>query len=474
MSKWLVLTILNFYKHAMFKAYPAKFIDMASQYVDIVYRYQLPILNVSDVENLTLNYTMRELKPEIAGEEKKSNILFVVTKPYENGGHTKLMANLADMVEGDKDLLVSRVCKEAALQRLKPYFSNIEKVSRSLNESSLDFISRLVGSMHGYKKIVLNTSPSDIYSILACGYLSRLDKGVKIYFVNHADHACSFGATIADYWFEISLYGKDLDRIRGVRGKSSFLGIPLKIIRGEESGCLLKEYPNINDINIFLTAGSPHKFLPYNKSSILPLLKEVLSLNPRFTVKIIGPKLKTNLWLWMFYFKYKRRVSIVQSLPYADYIHVVNSADYYIDSSPIPGGTAFAEQFLSGRACTGLKTGYYGYSPLEKFKFYDIQQVISFIKCPPSVSALLEMNKQIIEVHDYSSVRSRFIQCLDEGVVSSNPMLDYYAELKTDIDVPVRYLRILFSRRFIIFKVLFEAFGVWLAFFSAKSNFRQN
>ena len=55
---------------------------------------------------------------------------------------------------------------------------------------------------------------------------------------------------------------------------------------------------------------------------------------------------------------------------YDEYLRLTGGSDYYIDSHPMPGGTAFVEQFLKGKPCIGLKSKFFGYFLSGHIKYH--------------------------------------------------------------------------------------------------------
>ena len=442
----LVLRLLDIYKSKIYTGSLSNSIDVASLYAKILFRYQLPIYNLCAVESYLLNEVslIFDADEYSLDEDGSERVLFVVTQAYLTGGHTRLMENLSLMLSGNKDLLITRDCAPAVKSRLSNYFSNVIECVRRSSESSVDHIVRLVKSMKCYDRVVLNVHPDDVYSILASGMVKKINKKAKFFFINHADHVASYGATVADFWYEVSLYGRSLDNKRGIKGFRGFLGIPIN--RPDEFFFKSFTYPNISEVRNFFTAASSVKYEPYKKQSIFPLLRKIFSINDDFRVTVVGPNLFRNFWWWKIWLQNKRRLSIFKPLPYDQYMEVTKKADYYIDSYPVPGGTAFVEQFLQGVPCIGLKTAFYGYTPLEIIKSDDIGQALNVLRHPPESSELTELQGRIFEVHGYSLVKKRFLGSLNEGLVFENPMLDYADKLKSNNKVPNRYFRFIFSR----------------------------
>lgn len=98
----------------------------------------------------------------------------------------------------------------------------------------------------------------DIAAVIACGLVKRTQP-LQVYFVNHADHAFTYGSSVADYYFQLSSYGARLDRLKSIAGQTSFLGIPVAGIKPEISPAAAKNTPALK----FFSSGSAMKFRPF-------------------------------------------------------------------------------------------------------------------------------------------------------------------------------------------------------------------
>ncbi|MCZ5946405.1 hypothetical protein O5162_02755 [Escherichia coli] len=104
----------------------------------------------------------------------------------------------------------------------------------------------------------------------------------------------------------------------------------------------------------------------------------------------------------------------------------MQNADIYLDSYPIPGGTAFVEQFFLGKKCAGYISPQQGYTPLEN------------IKCDITSSELNKINNvDIIEkikyVHSFDNVKNRFLSAINKQVMTTINW-DYYYKWTGDIN----------------------------------------
>ncbi|ELY4543585.1 hypothetical protein SMZ99_002078 [Cronobacter sakazakii] len=341
---------------------------------------------------------------------KEKSSLFIVSEPFMTGGHTRLMERLAEGLSDHPDLLITRKTQPDILQRLKNYFQNITVVSA--NEDVKCRIITIAQKIVSYQKVVLNIHPDDIITVIGCGLAKKYSNDVKIYYVNHADHVFNYGVTIADYWFQISAYGAKIDKLRGLQGQVTFLGIPA----GESNDLRPHGDANVVGNTVFMTAGSAEKYKPVNGYSIFPLLKKLLQKENNAILYAIGPNIKKDYWWWPLLLRFPTRVKVLKRIPYDKYMALAKRTNVCIDSHPIPGGTAFVEQFIRGKRCIGLISPFQGYTPVELLKSKDIEQIAQF----KNNNAEPDLTGMLIDVHSTEAVIARFRKALYDEKIAEN------------------------------------------------------
>lgn len=407
---------------------------------------QTGIYSLGDVEQYLINQMIpvlsdynEQIGSSFTGNSNDTSVakktIFLATEVYHTGGHSRLMEHLATFLDVKPDLLLSKNSSETIITRMNGFFSNVEECCVSAVFDRVLFILKQVLK---YDVIVLNTHPEDICAIIACGVAKAVNKKIQIHFVNHADHTFSYGSSIADVWYEISYYGKCVDVHRYLTAKKSFLGIPIDSLNSDGGN----EYV-FNDGDLILTAASSGKYKPNKDANIMPLIKCLLERYKKSSLQIIGADLFRNYWWWRAKIRYGKRLVISKSLPYPDYLKATSAAKLYIDSHPFPGGTAFAEQFLNGRLCTGLVSEFKGYTPAEMFKCHDNEGVLSFIENFSSAE-LNRVKGLIIDVHGCNSVKSRFRDAILKNMYSCNPVDGYGDNISLNINnsiscIPVNF-----------------------------------
>jgi len=363
--------------------------------------------SLGNIEEILIKRIIERIGIDIAVTYGKE-IGFIVSEPFDRGGHTRLMENLASFLDEKPILFVTRKGDAAVLQKLRDFFGEINNQSEEVYIDEIDKIIKFAKEYARLQKIVLNIHPDDIQAVVAVGLAKYLNPALTIYFVNHADHSFTYGTSVSDFWFEISIPGKKIDDQRQLKAKKSFLGIPVKNIPQEI------EFKNICDGDVFLTAGSAIKFKPKKCYSLLPLMDALLKNYAHSIIYVIGCRPYIDFWWWPLKFKYRKRLILKKSLPYEEYLLLTSQAKVYIDSHPYPGGTAFAEQYISGKRCIGLKSPVQGYSPAELLKKDTVYEVLRTINIETNIREL------IAEVHGPEKVKSRFIDTIYNSVCSAN------------------------------------------------------
>lgn len=382
-------------------------------------------VNITDIELALIDKVSSSMKDNLHKEcLVTKDILFVISEGYATGGHTRLMEHLSRMLSVSCPLLITRPTDSAVVGKFTQYFSTI--INCFNNGDELTYIQQIACNMQAYKKVILNTHPDDIHTVIACALAKKLNSSLQIYFVNHADHLASYGVTVTDVWFEISLYGQQLDKDRGLslNTKTSFLGIP---INREEKEFFQPISYNYNSQGFsFLTAATAYKYDTINGDSIEPLARRILSLNNYNQMTFVGLKIDINPIFLSLKEEYPERLHFFSSLPHHDYLFLTQSADFYIDSYPLPGGTAFVEQFISGKPCIGLHTSFYGYTPLEMIKRTTVDEVVELlIQNTPTENFIKDLQLKVYEVHGLKKVGNRFLGTLYNDVCYDNPMASY-------------------------------------------------
>lgn len=387
----------------------ARAITLAEEYGYLLWKNPIGIYRDDSIENELIGRYVKIIKIN-ESHESSGKILHVISNPYSSGGHTRLMERLVSIQPDSSDVLVTRPYSQSdGAIRLPDEINVICKNEQySINEL-VDIIAR-------YKTVVMHIHPDDISAALSIG-LVRQTLGLRVIFINHADHVFSYGLQSADIVAEVSSFGMELSsEKRSVT--SSFLGIPL-----EMGGLSILPGHGKKSLDVF-SGGSPSKYKPSNGYSFPALAVEILRNLPNAKITVIGPKFM-NYWWWAPKIRYFRRLTTHPVLPYEKYIKLVENADLYIDSLPMAGGTALPEARAKGLPVTGITTGAIGYTPFDMMKFENSMILISELKKMSNNEAnlILEGNNsemllsQAIQWHGIESVGDRFKALLNENCI---------------------------------------------------------
>ncbi|MCL6326492.1 MULTISPECIES: hypothetical protein [Pectobacterium] len=390
---------------------------------DILSKNNIGIYSLNEVETTLIERCFAALtendKNKILKCASKKNI-FIVSQPYLSGGHTKLMEHLSSFLDITPDLVISQKTHNDTYIRMQTFFNEIFLCTQSDISDDIERIVEIAKNISNYENIILNIHPDDIHSIIACGLVKKINGQQKIFFVNHADHLFSYGASIADVWFEISSYGKRIDEIRNLSAKKSFIGIPLKNLTLPEDMFFYSE--KIKDGDVFLTSGTSYKFNDRDNLSFKSSLAFLMKNYPHSVIYIIGCDIIKDPWWLVEKIKYNNRLRLISQIPHVKYLEIAKKATIYIDSYPIPGATAFPEQFCTSKRCIGQISPLQGYTPAEILKQKNVEDIFSVVFSNDDIRNLVH---KLQDVHSIESVKKRFNDAIDNGNFTKNLCDEY-------------------------------------------------
>lgn len=288
--------------------------------------------------------------PDQAGPE-----IHLATEVYRSGGHTPLMAHLIQQADHPVEVLLTRMTNvQLAAQALG---LRAEQVHSTGGENHpVDRVQALVQHLLKSTRVIASIHPNDVIGAVALRMAKGMRPDLPIGFMNHADHVFSTGIGACDHVFEISTYGWGLREARGSTERSTFVGIPIRPRATSSVGATEPGSPPI-----ILTGGSPYKFRPLPGLSLPPVLAELMKRHPTARLTVLGPKSR-DWWWWPLRAALGRRVQVRQALPKEQYQRLLQGCSIYIDSHPIPGGTALPEALMAGCNIAGIRGVVWGYS----------------------------------------------------------------------------------------------------------------
>lgn len=333
----------------------------------------------------------------------------VLTKAYDTGGHTRVVERLVQTVSlNESGVVVTEKCNSNAFKRLSVARYGVNKLDYGL--TGLSRINCLLQAFKVFDVLILYIHPYDIEAVVAAGVVKRIF-GTTVLFYNHADHVFSFGYGVADRVLEISHFGWELRGKRGIEEKSTFVGIPLGpgIAKGNHKSRISNETPAV------ITTGSGYKYRPDFEYSF-PLLVSNFVRWRDCKFVIIGVSFFDWWWIPLRFLR-PVRVRLMRRVDHEMFSQLIDSADLYVDSFPVIGGTALPEVFCRGIECFGLYTGSHGYSPVDYIRSLNVEQLVGDITKYLDDGTRSYLNTEIFDlvkfVHDPVLVSQRILKAVE-------------------------------------------------------------
>lgn len=344
--------------------------------------------------------------------------LHVATAVYPFGGHSSLMRHLIGQSPHGGDVLLTRAgdARDAALILDVPADRVLVCPVRG---DVAGHVRDLVGILSRYRRVVLHVHPNDVPVAVAVRLLKRRSPDSVVHFVNHADHLFSVAVGAADRVLEISRHGWKLRRQRGTLASSTFIGLP---IAPPPSGYA---EPASHPDAVLLSGGAAYKFRPVAGMSLPDAFARLLAKRPRYRLVLVGPQAR-DWWWWSLRLRHPRRVRVLPPTPQDAWLERVRSSTIYVDSHPLPGGTAFPEALMQGGLVAGLRGCAWGYSPADELLSPDLDAFIAhcIALAEADRDALARQRatrRRCIEFHAPEAVRRRLDHALGPDLVEPPP-----------------------------------------------------
>lgn len=311
------------------------------------------------VANRVSNHALLK-SPQLS--EQLNGTVLIASELYDSGGHSRVVLNWmrAFQEEGDHRLIITRKVAKGIEASLAEFSYHL------CARKGIEQVNEILMLCADAQRVVLHIHPDDIVSATAAYLLAR--SGKTILFYNHADHVFTYGMGSAAAVCEVSSYGIALNRRTQRAKRSCYLGIPIKTagVRG---------FPEPNResqrTKIILSCGSSYKFAPAHLW-FGDFIDRVLEKVPDAIVILVGPTGKESWWKSGIN-NWGDRVRFLGVLPHARYLEVMSTADVYIDSFPITGGTAFPEALMNGKNVAGISNAMQGYTPADELRVNSIE-----------------------------------------------------------------------------------------------------
>ncbi len=370
----------------------------------LLWKNHSQIYRLDELETTLLEMVPPPLASTPGPRESVEAEVHLATEIFRSGGHSPLMAHLIRHADRPVKVLLTRMQDtDTAAQVLGVSPHQVQSAGHLTD--SVTRLHELVRQLVANNRVIASLHPNDVLGAVALRMAKRLRSDLQIGFVNHADHVYSAGIGAADTVFEISTYGWSLREVRQTESCASFMGIPIKPHASNQRNALDQGGPS------FLSGGSPYKFRPLPGMSLPPVLSNLLASHPDSTLTVLGPKGR-DWWWWPLRIQRGGRVRIQPAVPKEQYQQLLNSCTIYIDSHPIPGGTALPEALMAGCDVAGIQGVVWGYSPADELLSPDPQGFLDACKrlLQQDATALTRQEgtrTRCRQLHDPAAVRHR-------------------------------------------------------------------
>lgn len=328
---------------------------LAEWLATLLWKNHSSIYRLDELETILLAKLPPVPQAHTAPADAKDLEIHLATEVYRSGGHTPLMANLIEQADRPVEVLLSRMTNiELAAQALGMPPERVRSIGQPSHP--VNRVHALTQALLRGTRVIASIHPNDVLGAVAMRMAKAVNPNLSIGFMNHADHVFSAGIGACDHVFEISAYGWGLRQARGTTTQSSFVGIPIRPRAPQHTAMSPSD-----GVPRLLTGGAPYKFRPLPGLSLPPVLAELMKRNPSAQLTVLGPKSR-DWWWWQLRVAFRHRATIRQALPKERYQQLLMACSIYIDSHPIPGGTALPEALMAGCNIAGLRGVVWGYS----------------------------------------------------------------------------------------------------------------
>ena len=323
----------------------------------------------SKLEMFFLNYA-KTLQVNIKYiKYEKNSFLHILTEGYSTGGHTRVVERwIKNAPNEQKHSVVILKPNGAVLHQLKNAIKskNGDYIEFELNAELKDSALKLRELASNYEYIILHTHMDDPTATIAFG-TEEFKRPVLLY--NHASHLFWIGKSIADIVLEIKK-GDPITYNKRNINNTYYLGVPtpeININHYDKKEARKKLKLPI-DKKIIVTSGSKNKYICLCHNNYANYIQEIIDKNTFCYVIGVDPKNK----IWQKAYKTSKG-HIIPMKPIKfnrGYLDYIRSADLYIDSYPIGGGTAMIDAISNGTTSLSLDSIYPQFNYLIKTQSY--------------------------------------------------------------------------------------------------------
>lgn len=287
---------------------------------------------------------------------RPNSILHVMTQAYLEGGHTRLVENWISLPAEDHvhSVVITHHRESEIPQRLaeevrKRNGDVFQLKAHHPLRKAID-LRQLAGK---YELIVMHTHPLDVATLLAFG---SEDFKRPVLISNHADHGFWLGVSICDTLLDMSSRGQDISRRKRGIGDSHVLPIPVESPAGPGNRLEARERLGLPaNKKIVLSVGKQGKYTVTGEFNFPEMANALVQQCPNCLFLVVGPDSSIPVWQAANH-QSKGKVLTVGRVPHDRLHDFFRSADVYIDSFPVGGGTACIEALMSGLPLISVDT----------------------------------------------------------------------------------------------------------------------
>lgn len=355
-------------------------------------------------------------------ESNGNDVVLIASALHDAFGHSAVVDKWLKVMakECNHKLIITRSITEKTAAKFVNYGVSLHQCK----SGGMAGIKEIILAAKCARMVVLHTSPDDIDAVIAARLLKSI--GITTVLYNHADHVFSYGISGADIVCEISHFGIKLsNRTKRVFGKSFFLGIPLvQTSRNCAVNNPIESGKHI--LKTVISCGTSYKFKPDEGYDFNIFINQMLEARDDVQIVLVGPDAKENWWADSIV-RWGNRLKFMGVMSADDYKCLLRSADAYVDSHPMSGGTAFPEALLAGIPTFGLNV------PIQGYTFADELRVDAVNTLVERVCAFLD--KDAAAFADMERVRMKVVSNQAETAFKEKLENLYLNEINLDENV---------------------------------------
>lgn len=368
----------------------------------------------SVLEKVFTDYA-KSLKVNLSGIKHKPNsFLHILTEGYGTGGHTRVVERWienAPITQSHSVVILKH--NGAILETLAKNIANkngefiIFDTSLNLKDRAL----KLRKLAMGYEYIILHTHMDDATAVVAFG---TEDFTRPVLFYNHANHLFWIGKSITDLLLDL-MHDDGITQKRRKIFNTYCLGIPSKKIQLIDANktASRKKFNLPLDKKIIITAGSAFKFKPIDDENLLDLIKQII--DDKCVCYAIGIPQNDKAWSKAKEESGDKIVPLGMIKFNSGYMDYIKSADLYLDSYPVGGGTTSIDAISVGVPTLFLKTALLQLDCLRKTNGYCFTKD-DFIKKAKKILSDKKFSQEILNDERQSLIKYQSIEAWNEKI----------------------------------------------------------